>query len=211
MKAMGGSVPSAVREVVDLWNGVHVYDDVLDEPDAVRAAILGVPAQCIDFGGGQVFHGIRLLPADALVPFLGALRVFAAGMSIGPFPPFARQSPAGQLEPNDVHSDAGHGQRTALLYLNPTPADCDGTVFWQRKATGAVRGPWDADCEADSHDRSAWAPWRTVDARYNRLLLFEADYFHGRRIVENYGAGDEARLIVVAFLTRPALEVLGDA
>jgi hypothetical protein len=197
MRALGAGLPSAVRDVVDLWNGVQVYDDVLSDPDAVRAAILGVPAQSVPLGD-QVFHGIRLLPPEALGPILGALGVFAPRTS--PQVVFARQSPAGQLEPNDVHSDAAMGTTTAIVYLNPTPAEGDGTVFWQRKATGAVRGPWDADCEADSHDRDAWERWRTVDARYNRLLLFQADLYHSRALVSNFGVGDDARLIAVAFL-----------
>lgn len=205
MKALGASVPLGVREAVDRWVGIQVFDDVLADPDAFRASVLAEPV--VSYQDGQkVFRGLRL-PTDAhwaTVHDLVARYVPGAVVSLT----FARQSPLGQREPNDVHSDIGHGSRTAILYLNPEPADGDGTLFWRHQASGLVRGPWDAQCQADSHDRSAWTIWRRVEARYNRLLVFDADLYHSRALVENFGADPEsARLIWIAFLADPTVDV----
>lgn len=197
MNAMGAAMAGRlVREALDLWSGVVTYDNAFEDPDAVRAAILAVPVQSVP-AGGQVFHGIRMLPRSVSLS-LGAV-LQAVAPTAPPTLTFARSSPAGQVEPNDVHSDAEMAVLTAILYLNPDPAPGDGTIFWRRKATGSARGAWDADCQADSHDRDAWEPWRTVEAKYNRLLLFRSDYFHSRALVGNYGTGDNARLVIVAF------------
>jgi len=200
VKAIGAAVPGFARDAVDLWSGVVTYDHAFVDPDAIRAAILTEPMQSVP-AGDQVFHGIRMLPADVLLALRAALAVVAPTATIRL--PFARSSPAGQIEPNDVHSDHEMGDLTAIVYLNPDPAPGDGTVFWRRKATGQARGVWDADCQIDSHDRDAWDRWRMVDAKYNRLLLFRSDYYHSRSLVLNYGQGDDARLIVVAFLSDP--------
>lgn len=214
MKAIG-AVARAWVDTVPAWaatpdDALVVFDDVLPDPDAVRRVILDTPAQVMDFGGDQVFRGIHVPPADVMQLVIDALATWLPSCRARVI--FARQSPAGQIEPNDVHSDVDMGHATAILYLNPTPAEGDGTSFWKRKASGAVRGDWDEDCQADSKDRDAWERWRTVEARYNRLLVFRSDLYHSRAIVENYGVGDDARLILIAFLTdRPVADVVGDA
>lgn len=112
---------------------------------------------------------------------------------------FFRKSSLGQIEPNDIHSDAGMGDWTGILYLNPKPDSEDGTVFWQHKITG-MQGSIHADeWKADGHDRTKWDEVCRVPAKFNRLLLFAAPLYHSRAIVENYGEGDDARLIQVIF------------
>ena len=174
-----------------------VYDDVLADPEAYRAAVLARP-----FGdqvvGPDVFHGIQL-DEDETFP----------GWIVGRFPQltptlsFFRQSPLGQREPNYIHTDGDMGQWTALLYLNPRPDPGDGTIFW-RHVSGALGSdaPDDVallDNRQTWKDLTQWEPVGHVDAKFGRALLFEADRFHSRAIAKNYGTGDDARLVQVVF------------
>jgi hypothetical protein len=61
------------------------------------------------------------------------------------------------------------------------PPEGDGTKFWERGGAG-------------------WTETRLVLGRFNRLLIFDAALPHSRAIFENYGEGDDARLIQVIFL-----------
>jgi hypothetical protein len=47
---------------------------------------------------------------------------------------------------------------------------------------------------------AGWTETRLVLGRFNRLLIFDAALPHSRAIFENYGEGDDARLIQVIFL-----------
>jgi hypothetical protein len=73
------------------------------------------------------------------------------------------------------------GKFTTIYYMNPEPADGDGTAFWER-------------------DGDEWKLTRLVPAKFNRLLTFSAELHHSRSLFDNYGQGDGARLIQVIFL-----------
>ena len=89
------------------------------------------------------------------------------------------------------------GEWTAILYLNPTPMAGDGTDFWRWRQTGDVMG----SARSLPKDPVLWERWKHVDAQFGRLVLFDSLYFHSRAIQENYGEGDTARLVQVAFGT----------
>ncbi len=91
---------------------------------------------------------------------------------------FFRRSPAGQAEPNYIHSDEAMGRFTAIYYMNPEPPQGDGTAFWN----------------------DATRPYYLVESKFNRLLLFDSKLRHSRALFDNYGEGDGARLIQVIFL-----------
>lgn len=179
---------------------VQVFDDVLPDPLEYRARALTLPFNSVPIAEGVVFHGIAPC-ADPTLP--DALRRLFPGVDTGLT--FFRQSPAGQPEPNYIHTDRDMGDWTAILYLNPEPAEGDGTTFWESRETGvrASQAKTEADFRAEWptwRDLSAWRRWRTVDAKFNRLLVFSAPMFHSRAIHENYGtAGVDARLIQLVF------------
>lgn len=176
---------------------IQVVDNVLVDADAYRARAL----RC-DFGdvpdNGVTFHGISIrTPSRELEGFIAAhfpgLRTTQTAL---------RQSPEGQTEPHLIHSDLTMGLWSAILYLTPNPAPGDGTSFWQRKdgAREATAGS-EADYMSDAatwFDRSLWAPWYVVPAAFNRLVLFPSRLYHSRAR-ENYGRGDDSRLIQIAF------------
>ena len=183
---------SAALMTTDEASGrILVVDGAMPDPDAYRAFALAQTYQRIETGPDEVWHGIARLPADSTLPRL----IQEMRPSARPHLTFFRKSPYRQPEPNFIHSDEGMGEFTAILYLNPTPPAQDGTTFWWYRPTGAVYGsardlPKDAD---------QWEPWHRVEARFNRLVIFDSLLFHSRAIQENYGDGENARLVQVVF------------
>lgn len=153
--------------------GVFVFDDFLQDPYDCLAEAKLREFRSYSFGD-DTFHGIAPGGVD---PISNALRTFGLSPSVS----FFRRSPHGQVEPNFVHTDEMMGDWTAILYLNPEPPKGDGTIFW-----GLL--------EMDK-------PERLVEAKFNRMVLFDARLRHSRAIFENYGEGDSARLIQVTFGT----------
>lgn len=177
-------------------DAIRVFDDVLGEPHGYRDLALRLAFGDVQ-AGDQVFHGIasaRLFPAidHVIADALPGARVTLS---------FFRKSPAGQEEPNFIHSDREMGDWTAILYLNPNPPAGDGTSFWRHRITGVVSGEFDVD---EARDLTLWERWHHVDAKFGRLLVFQSDLFHSRAIEANYGQGDDARLIQVAFIKNAA-------
>jgi uncharacterized protein DUF6445 len=181
-----------VRHTLVVPGLLGVIDDVVLNPLVYRRKALTLPFDSVA-AGPDTFHGIAPT-ADPELPNI-LMRILPAGAS--PTLTFFRKSPAGQVEPNYLHTDAMMGDWTAILYLNPDPPIGDGTTFWRTVDTHQDRG---ADIERSSmQDLSLWERWHHIDARFNRLLVFKSDLYHSRAIAENYGQGDEARLIQVAF------------
>lgn len=169
---------------------IQVHDDVLPDPRTYRAAVLRQHFDSVTVGP-VTFHGIAPVPDDRFV------RWFAQTFpQYEPTLTFARKSPAGQAEPNFIHTDDDMGDVTALLYLNPDPPADDGTTFWRHSASGALDG---AAWLADGQDLAAWEPTQHVPARFNRCVVFAAPLFHSRALEGNFGQGDEARLVQVLF------------
>lgn len=168
---------------------VRVVDAVLPDPQLYRAWALAQPFRTIQTGD-EVWRGIALLEDGTL-----SARVADVVPGAQTTLTFFRQSPAGQAEPNFIHSDEGMGEWTAILYLTPDPPPEDGTTFWRYRPTGAVQG----SARALDKDPALWEPWHHVAAQFNRLLVFDSLYFHSRALEANYGHGDDARLVQVAF------------
>ena len=179
---------------------VQVFDNVLPDPEAYRAAALERSFETVDVGA--VFHGIAVCGDEPTIP-----QWMADHFGVPSLLSFFRQSPEGQQEPNFIHTDCDMGEWTAILYLTPTPAPGDGTTFWRHRASGRIAtetGPTSEDNLAEVlawRDRDQWEPWRTVEARFNRLVVFPSPYYHSRALEANYGAGETARLIQVVFGT----------
>lgn len=171
---------------------IRVFDDVLSDPHAYRRQALAQKFGDVTLGP-DTFRGIAMCPDPALtVALIGRLP-----MGVETTLTFFRRSPRGQAEPNFIHSDEDMGDWTGIYYLNPLPADGDGTTFWEH--AGSSRGPWTPDVDASARERVGWNPWRHVPARFNRAVVFRSDLFHSRAIEANYGAGESARLVQVVF------------
>lgn len=169
---------------------LYVADDVLRFPltyrDTVRELEFGTVA-----AGPDAFHGIAPCVDPELPDLL--MRLLPAGAL--PTLSFFRRSPEGQVEPTYIHSDGMMGDWTAILYLNVDPPVGDGTLFWEHPTFGR----WGFNEVRASEPGELWTCWHHVDARFNRMVVFKSDLYHSRAIAENYGTGNEARLIQVVF------------
>lgn len=141
------------------------------------------------------FHGISIVDIDSQVPAM--LKEMYPGAE--PTLSFFRKSPEGQVEPHYIHTDVDMGDWSAILYLNIDPPESDGTVFWKHRDTGAIESSIPHERSSEGLTQAGWQPWRRVEAKWNRLLVFPSRYFHSRSIQENWGIGDMARLTQVTF------------
>lgn len=171
---------------------IEVFDNFLADPEEYRQEALKLHYRTYDFPNCS-FHGIALSPLTEMVS--GILRT----VGLKPELSFFRKSPLGQVEPHFIHSDIDMGEWSAILYLNPTPPIEDGTAFWTHKATGAIKSAVPHERSEEGRDPANFDMRRCVQAKFNRLLMFPSSYFHSRRIHENWGDGQEARLTQVTF------------
>jgi hypothetical protein len=174
---------------------IHVFDDVLPDPEAYRAEALKHEFETFDFGH-VVFHGIAPTDTDSLL----CQWIKQRYSYLFPALTFFRKSPLGQVEPHLIHTDVDMGQWSGLLYLNPEPPQGDGTAFWIH-SSGAIQSLVPHERSEEGKNSSSWALRELVQAKFNRLVLFPSSYFHSRAIPENWGEGDDARLTQVVFGT----------
>lgn len=165
---------------------IRIIDDFVKDPLTYRKYALSSVFGSVPDGTGKTFRGIAHINQDYDFGVAGICERFPEAM---PKTSFFRKSPIGQVEPNDIHSDEEMGDWTGILYLNPRPPQPDGTVFWSN----------DANWREEGRERVFFKAICRVPARFNRMLLFQADLLHSRAIVDNYGEGDGARLIQVIF------------
>lgn len=181
--------------MIEVSNGLCVFDNVLEHPISYREQALTLNFESVDTGV-EMFHGIA--SAGALSSDLPTF-IAQALPHLFSKTTFFRKSPLGQLEPNYVHCDSDMGEWTGILYLTPDPPPTDGTTFWRHRKTGLIESINGFDGKEDWKETSSWEPWEHVAAKFNRLLLFPAPYFHSRAIFDNYGVDRDARLIQVVF------------
>ena len=91
---------------------------------------------------------------------------------------FVRRSPLNQEEPNFIHTDEMMGDITCILYLNEMSPVEDVTTI-------------------NDEDNK---PLLVVYSKFNRMIAFDSGLPHSRNLFENFGEGESARLIQVAFL-----------
>lgn len=175
-----------------------VLDDAIDNIERYRVDALAQTFESVTIGHAT-FHGIGKKTSEQL-PLLIASQYPKAISTLT----FFRKSPEDQSEPNFLHTDRDMGDWSGILYLTSKPASGDGTTFWRNKWTGAHASTAlthsELLCEWLSwREMSNWEPWTTVEAKLNRLVLFSSTLFHSRALRENYGHGDDARLIQLVF------------
>jgi len=150
-----------------------VFDNVLSNPTEYVKDMLEHGFQDF-YDSEKTFHGMQPRGEDEFLKF--ALSLFP-GYEIKLN--FARQSPEGQVEPNHIHKDDMMGDITAILYLNENPPKEDGTIIYDEDETPMCR----------------------VYSKFNRMIAFDSDAPHSRALFDNFGKGDDARLIQVVFLS----------
>lgn len=120
---------------------------------------------------------------------------------------FMRRSPSGVPCPHQVHSDAGMGTHSLMLYLNAED-DCQGgTSFLSHRATGIAYAPEDQAAVdiivADQNDGRAWRIRETVPMQPNRAVIFDASRLHRAEPVGGFGDTPEnTRVVLTCFFRR---------
>ena len=177
---------------------IHVYDDVLPDPEGYRALALAHSFQTFTIGNVE-WHGFAECDPPGLTDWLQDSRPdLTATLSL------LRQSPEGQEEPHYIHTDRSMGDWTAILYLTPSPQAGDGTDFWRHRWSGVTESRAESATEMAQEaqawsDQDQWSLRQHVASRFNRVVLFPAEYFHSRSLHENYGSGETARLTQILF------------
>lgn len=180
---------------------IRIFDDVLPDPLAYRARALRQRFETVH-DGPVTFQGMAAC-ADPTIP----IKLVTNYPQLTPTLSFFRRSPQGQQEPHYLHDDRSMGDWTSIYYLSPDPPVGDGTAFYKNRATGEVSAgtvPGSDEWKQEAlawFDLSQWEQWAFADAKFNRLVLFPASFFHSRGLVDNYGEGDMSRLIQVCFGT----------
>ncbi len=153
---------------------VLLFDNVLKNPDEYIKDILEYGFQ--DFHDSEkTFHGMQPRGEDEFLEFV--LNLFPNyKMNWN----FVRQSPLGQPEPNYIHKDDMMGEITAVLYLSKEHPKEDGTTLYDDDENELVK----------------------MYSKFNRMVAFPSSCPHSRNIFENFGNGDDSRLVQVIFLSQ---------
>jgi hypothetical protein len=177
-------------------SGLRIFDNVLFDPAGYREQVLSLEFKNYDFGH-CIFRGIAIDgPCAQLWQWL-----VGRFPSLKPTLTFFRKSPLGQQEPHYIHTDVDMGEWSALLYLNPEPKQGDGTSFWTHRPTGTIENSNPHERSEEGRKIDNWDLREHVHSKFNRAVLFPSTYFHSRAIHENWGDGDNARLVQVMFGT----------
>jgi hypothetical protein len=152
-----------------------IYDEVLSDPDSYVREVLG--GDFIDVqAGDQLFKGIQPREVDEFSEFIR--KRFGGVVAYN----FVRRSPAGQEEPNFIHSDEMMGDITAVLYLNRQHPEDEGTILYDDDGVQVMK----------------------AEMKYNRCVVFDSRIKHSRAVFDNFGDGDDARLVQVVFISKNA-------
>jgi len=152
---------------------ILVLDNIIKNPDIYVKEVLDKEFIDIEDGTHGVFKGIQPRKNDELEGFV--LKLFP-NYSVGYN--FVRQSPCRQVEPNFIHSDEMMGDKTVLLYLNKEYPSNAGTTIYNEDVS----------------------PSCVIYMKYNRLVVFDSYHKHSRNLKDNFGKGEDSRLVQVMFL-----------
>ena len=148
-------------------------DDVLKEPKVYIRDIFDYGFQDI-VDGDKVFKNIQ--PRDKSDEFAKMVKFIFPDYDITYN--FIRKSPINQEEPNFIHTDEMMGDITVILYLSKRSPDDDGTIIYDKN----------------------YKPLCRIYSKFNRMVAFQSALPHSRAIYDNFGEGEDARLIQVIFL-----------
>jgi hypothetical protein len=168
-------------------SNILIIDNFLDDPNTYVEQIL--KQNFVDVSDGEkTFKGIQLSDNQEVIDkTLSVLN----GMHI--VYNFIRQSPVNQTEPNYIHSDKNMCDVIAILYLNRAFPKDAGTTIHENIKTNSIVDKGEEN--ADEFTKSV-----IVSMKYNRMVAFPSDLYHSRNLLNNFGTGEDSRLIQVLFL-----------
>jgi len=151
-----------------------VIDNFLPNPDQHLQDVLSGEFYDVP-DGDKVFKGIQPRDGDEFAQLLLNMHPdYEIAHN------FIRLSPEGQIEPNFIHTDEMMGDLTAILYLTKNAPEEDGTTLYDECYNKIL----------------------ITNAKFNRLFVFDSIIPHSRNIYNNYGQGEDSRIVQVAFLKK---------
>lgn len=178
-----------------------IEDGFFQDPVAVRESLLAG-----DFGkivspiDAVTYTGINLdVPQEIVDEFVhGIWERFGGKIVVRSI--FARIMRGGEKAPNKVHSDKIMGDYSAHAYLSLDWPDGAGTSFWTHDLEGAIHTDSTDLSNIDTSNLDRWSRYLLVQAKFNRIVIHNAKYWHCAEPVD--GWGDEpsnARLVLTCF------------
>ena len=220
----GAATPALLQQAL-ADNELLVADDFLPDPLAWRAHALVLPFLDASAHRHGNFPGMQTLGGHASADMLQRICNLLGRDLKWHWPGHGafRLSPAGSLARSDIHVDHGDSRvaYAGVLYLSLPQCCSGGTSFWRHRETGWSRSPskaqlaasrWasftafmQAQASGDSQGfdqlqqgRSQWDLLAEVPMRFNRLIVYRSDCFHG--ISQVFGSGPaDARLTQLFF------------
>ena len=189
---------------------ILVIDNFLARPLSFRDKALSLPFYDIKFLDGETYKRIHPRSTDE---FKRSLEQAMQG-SIEQQYSLLRLNYAGEKPNNAIHSDNDCGGYAAILYLS-LPEHCQGgTALWRHRETGLEYFPSEQETRRlgrspkrlletlsrDWNRPEAWERTETSEMKFNRLIVYPANYFHSRWPIEAFGTKPEnGRLIWLTF------------
>ena len=152
---------------------IITFDNIIKNPKSYVSDIHTHGFQDVE-DGINVFRNIQ--PRDNNDEFAKYVSELFSGYKISLN--FIRKSPLNQEEPNFIHTDEMMGDITCLLYLNEQAPNEDGTTIYDEDGK----------------------PFVTMYSKFNRMIAFNAEAPHSRNLFQNFGEGQDARLVQIIFL-----------
>nr|WP_314637318.1 DUF6445 family protein [uncultured Janthinobacterium sp.] len=209
---------------------LHILDDFLPDPAALRAQALALPFEQQRYAG-QNYPGSQTAgqPSQVIMERI-ATALGRPIRFISPDNGSYRLSYADAMARTDIHVDNETGNNfnfyAGVLYLNP-PAQCQGgTTFWRHQPSGWYRRLPEADVKAGGYasfkdfqkrwlpnskvqkfndlqeQRDSWQALLEVPMRHNRLIVYKGHYFHS--ISNVFGdTPEDGRLVQLFFFEVP--------
>tara|TARA_R110002012_G_scaffold317513_1_gene534166 strand:+ start:3697 stop:4176 length:480 start_codon:yes stop_codon:yes gene_type:complete len=154
-----------------------LYHNVLPEVEEYVESIKTGKFEDVQAENG-IFKGIQERGEDALYSLVSNfMPEYEIVMN------FVRKSSSEQEEPNFIHTDEMHGDKTLILYLNEEYPEGYGTTLY------------------DDNE----VPILIHKAQFNSVFIFDSFYKHSRNLKENFGKGTNARMVQVMFLKKQTI------
>jgi len=113
----------------------------------------------------------------------------------------------GILRPNStiIHHDSGREHFTGLGGIVPIVGKKSGTSFFRHRETSLIHDPSEEESEAlgigegetrlawyeSTRDKSRWEVWKTVDYRFNRMIIFPNCFWHRAEELSRVGENSD--------------------
>lgn len=179
-----------------------MMDDFLSPEDFANVRGRAISASYVDWESpldGEIYKRVWVGAIPEMETALSRMMdrdIFMVGQAF-------RLNYEGETPNRMIHTDVGHGDLAAVLYLNEH--ENSGTAFFEHKETGRnclFPGEMrlDRQLRNDYNNPDKWDITHHIPAKQNRVIVYSSYMFHSRYPFAGHGTTPEdGRLIAVAF------------